>query len=401
MRTIWRMAAIVFCSASISLVACQDDDSGEPPHLVIDSAGQHHVTLMRLEQFSAPQARLNEVYRTNEHATPVEFFRVTGARFLEHGRLAVGNNGSQEILVLDSEGGLEKRIGRAGEGPGEFRDITNLDIDADGALTVYDARIRRLTTFGPGGVFSGDRRLFSPTPLVRLRPLAVMADGRLFGINWDSGDFTVLGVRRDSTPLFMFDPSGVVVDTLRVWPAQEWNFATLADGRGTMKNELGFGRTLAHAGRNGYAALGSTDSLAIAVYGLDGRVIMTVRGSGGTDRVELAELQRWQAEREKDASDARDFMRTAILETPHRETYPAFGSLHLDDQHRLWIGAYRRPGQTEQKYVVLGSNGRLWGVVEVPAGGQVLDVAADKIAILRSTDWDEEFIEVLGVQWPS
>jgi hypothetical protein len=247
--------------------------------------------------------------------------------------------------------------------------------------------------------------LASPTPYGVLRPLAVLADDRVLGIDWDSGDFTALGTKRDTTAVFVFRETGTVGDTLQLLPAREWNFATLTeDGqwRGTMRNELGFGRSLGHAGRNGYAALGSTDSLDVLVYGCDARVAMRVRGGGGGDPVGAPELERWRKDLADRASRAPlGYLKSAILQTPHRETYPAFGSLLLDDRPRLWIGMYSRPGETEQAYLVIGSDGELWGIVAVPAGGEVLDVAYNKIAIIRKTDLDEEVIEVLRVAWPT
>jgi hypothetical protein len=401
-----RVVAAVYCLAAISLMSCQRPESTDSADVVVvDSAGQYHVSLTHLQRISEPRAGLVGMYRTDGEAEPVELFRVTGARFLNDGSLAVGNNGTQEILILDSEGRLTATIGRSGEGPGEFRDISRIDVDGSGALWVYDSRLRRLTTFGSDGIVSETRRLASPTPMRSLRPLSVLDDNRVIGIDWESSDFTVLGVRRDTTPLFVFDMSGSTVDTLDVWPAQEWYFASLSeDGqwRGTMKNAVGFGLTLAHAGRSGYVALGSTDSLDVVVYGRDGQPVMKVQGSGGREELGSDELERWQLDLAERASRSpRAFLRTAILETPHRQTYPAFGSLHLDDHQRLWIGVYASPGQAEHKSIVLRADGTLWGVVPVPGAGEILDISDDKIAILGSTELDEEFIEVFRIEWTS
>jgi hypothetical protein len=406
MPALARRAAAVYCLAALSLVSCRAPASTDAAHVVVvDSAGKYHVTLTDLHGISEPRAGVVGVYRTDTQAAPVEFFRVTGARFLDDGSLAVGNNGSQEVLVLDAEGRLSARMGRSGEGPGEFREINRIDVDGSGALWVYDARLRRLTTFGADGVVSGSRQLGSPTPMTRLLPLSVLDDHRVIALDWESSDFTITGIRRDTTPLFVLDASGSVAETLGVWPAQEWHYVALSEngqGRGTMRNEVGFGLALAHAGRSGYVALGSTDSLDVVVYGRHGQPVMSVQGSGGGERVESAEIERWHADLADDASRAsRTFLRTAILETPYRETYPAFGALHLDNRQRLWIGVYPRPGQAEQRFVVLAADGTLWGVVEVPRTGEILDISDDRIAILRSTELDEEFIEVSVIEWTS
>jgi hypothetical protein len=113
------------------------------------------------------------------------------------------------------------------------------------------------------------------------------------------------------------------------------------------------------------------------------------------------ELEHWRAALEKEAARARDLLRPAILETPHRDTYPAFGSLLVDDARRLWIGAYPRPGQPELRFVVIGPDGALHGIVAVPADAEVLDAAGDRLALARRSDLDEEIIEVLRIEWPT
>jgi hypothetical protein len=83
----------------------------------------------------------------------------------------------------------------------------------------------------------------------------------------------------------------------------------------------------------------------------------------------------------------------AIYSTATGERW-AFGSLAA-------VPVYPRPGQAEQRFVVLAADGSLWGVVDVPRTGEVLDIFDDRIAILRSTELDEEFIEVLRIEWTS
>jgi hypothetical protein len=153
-------AGLTFCFVTLLLTACGRDESAQPSQVVVvDSAGHYFISLPDLERVSAPQAELEEIYRTDQEGSSVELFRVAGARFFEDGSLAVGNDGTNEILIVDPEGTLANRIGRSGEGPGEFRSIGRMDVACSGALWVYDPILLRLTTFGNDLTVTNVRRL--------------------------------------------------------------------------------------------------------------------------------------------------------------------------------------------------------------------------------------------------
>lgn len=78
------------------------------------------------------------------------------------GRILIADRGSNNLRILDLEGGLVSVVGREGEGPGEFRDLRNIasSLDetqiglSDGAnrrITVYEASGERIGDFIPDG----------------------------------------------------------------------------------------------------------------------------------------------------------------------------------------------------------------------------------------------------------
>jgi hypothetical protein len=62
---------------------------------------------------------------------------------------------SKEIHIkkFDRNGKYLKTIGRKGQGPGEFEQVTRIMIDLRKHLTAFDGKIRRLTLFSPSGDF--------------------------------------------------------------------------------------------------------------------------------------------------------------------------------------------------------------------------------------------------------
>jgi hypothetical protein len=83
---------------------------------------------------------------------------VVGAARLDDGRLAVMNAGSNELRIYDESGAFVSAHGREGEGPGEFRGATRLNLIGD-TLAVYDARLHRLSLHDKSGTYLTNRRL--------------------------------------------------------------------------------------------------------------------------------------------------------------------------------------------------------------------------------------------------
>src|SRR5690606_3047072 len=54
------------------------------------------------------------------------------------GRSAVANGGSQEIRIYGRDGAHVMTIGRAGDGPGEFRSLASVDVTAADSVVAFD-----------------------------------------------------------------------------------------------------------------------------------------------------------------------------------------------------------------------------------------------------------------------
>jgi hypothetical protein len=62
-----------------------------------------------------------------------------------------GGFAATQIWVFDRDGAFTRTIGRDGEGPGEYRLISRIDVLPGDTLLVFDARLRRRTTLAPEG----------------------------------------------------------------------------------------------------------------------------------------------------------------------------------------------------------------------------------------------------------
>lgn len=62
-----------------------------------------------------------------------------------HGRYYVYNTSAPYFWIFDSTGEAVRRVGRSGEGPGEFREITRILVAANDSLFVHDFSLGRVT----------------------------------------------------------------------------------------------------------------------------------------------------------------------------------------------------------------------------------------------------------------
>jgi hypothetical protein len=388
------LAALILCG--VPLVACRADSPqlAQQP-TVTEADGVLHVVMPPLGDIASPEWRIEQSWSTLDAGSAVDLHQVVDAVFTADGTLAVANTGTREILMLGRDGGLDLRFGRQGEGPGEFNAISKIDADAAGNVIAYDPRQARITTFGPAGEVRETRRLAPPNLVVDLMPLAFLDNGGVLAIYGDMRMFASGGVRRDTTPLFRFDASGEAADTLGLLPAQEWAYVSIPEG--SSRREVGFGRTLATAGRRGRSVVGGTDSLDISVYGATGTATMRVTGGGPPVEATGEDIEEWRRSFRDRMSQAPEEIRRGWDDPPYRPTFPAFEALMVDDAARIWIGAYVRPGETDRRWTVLDADGSVAGTLALPAAATVLDAAGNRLAVLLRSDLDEEYIVVYRI----
>ena len=67
------------------------------------------------------------------------------------GRVYVADPTAAQILVFDAAGGLLRRIGRRGEGPGEFQAPIEMAVGSGDTLRVFDNALWRVASFDSAG----------------------------------------------------------------------------------------------------------------------------------------------------------------------------------------------------------------------------------------------------------
>ncbi|MDT8341211.1 MAG: hypothetical protein RQ751_06835 [Longimicrobiales bacterium] len=114
------------------------------------------------------------------------FGRITDVALLSDGSLAVADGMRRQILRIGPTGELLNRIGRPGDGPGEYRYPWAIEALADDRVAVFDPVLWRISTFAMDGTLVGEdfpdpEPEFGQNPEVRFD-----ARGRLFNLSFSS-----------------------------------------------------------------------------------------------------------------------------------------------------------------------------------------------------------------------
>lgn len=186
-----------------------------------DTAGTSGGTLDDL----APLA-LTEERRLGDFDDPdVGFSRVSALEVGSDGLIYVTEGSVPEIRVYDGEDRVVRRIGRQGEGPGEFQFPASFGVVGD-TVWAWDQRLRRITLFDrEGRVLSTARvepvQVALPAGYASVLPWRMRPDGRFTsrasmvgGLRPDDPPTGVRPTDSIPVPLVLFDTRGQVTDTI-------------------------------------------------------------------------------------------------------------------------------------------------------------------------------------------
>ena len=83
------------------------------------------------------------------------FGSVEGVLRLEDGSVAVSDGGASKVSIYDSNGSYVASFGRAGQGPGEFRNLSRIYAHGTDSLRVLDRSTGRVSSFDVRGEYGG------------------------------------------------------------------------------------------------------------------------------------------------------------------------------------------------------------------------------------------------------
>lgn len=324
----------------------------------------------------------------------VELHQVRAAASLGDDRIVVADAGNTRILVLSPAGELLLAFGSQGDGPTEFRAVSDMAATEGDTLVVYDGLAGRTSVWLPDGTHVGTRRLPQVGGMSTWFVDALSASAYLATrYEHPSGeDLSLLG-----TPLLKVDATSDDVETLGSW-AWRYVYRYTTEGGVTAYDAPFFGQTR-------FVAVGS----AICVVPLGGLTVLVLEANGSI-RAEvplptsLRPFDRRRLEAHRDSLLDRTSERFPFQEEQLRAVFgdefpvpehdPSIAeAVAVGDQ--LWLKVVPELGATTARwYVVDPDEGSVPAQLRIPSEWKVLGGDRDGVLILRRTDFD---VEVLGV----
>lgn len=324
-----------------------------------------------------------------------EFGDIQALARLSDGSVVVADRMAGELRLFDPRGRFVRRIGRSGEGPGEFKGIASLQLLAGDSMAVYDPPLRRWTVLATSGEVLESRTFrFGDLPGVGV------------AYRHDDGDFTIVGSVLigpggepgyfDTTrPLFQFETAEERLrSTGQVPGTQSYRTKNGALGRALVL-------------RSGSVAIGSRIFVGdgrtwdIEVLARDGTTLETWRRSGvdlslSDERLRRAETHGLERVMEN-APQALARWRRLYAEVPPPASLPAYSGFLLDTEGFLWVRGYSLTGEPQAPWSVFDPSGTYLGDVPVPEGLDLKAVTARHVLGVWRDEFDVQHVRVYEI----
>lgn len=305
-------------------------------------------------------------------------------------------HGLNQIRLFRTDGTFVGEIGRAGDGPGEFRRIYQYRRLASGEWLVLGADPLSLRRLAADGDESERRTISVPIEAVNIRA-AMSGAGRVVAFeSWFPPTKPVEGSRarvvRDTVRLVALDLEGGserIGEPLGGYPwlvlRDTWNGAPLA----AVPSISAAGRTVAATDGESYV---------VQVVDLNSGSHMVVRLDEEPRGATESDLERWYADRR--AYNDRMGRRVAPPSREWRpgppESLPAYAQVLVDEVGCVWARRYRVPPADEFTWDVLDPRGLFLGRISMPGNlavyeihaGLVVGVTEDELGVGRIAAFD-------------
>ena len=387
------------------LAGCQDTtETIGVSTSVADSAGIPVVTIEG-EVSDLPLWELGPASATISGQAEPFLTRVGEVEILSDGRLVVEDNQSRQTHLFAADGTHLRVIGPRGDGPGEFRNLTELSVLGDDSLYAYDRVHDRLTVLHPE---DGVVRTLSFIEAVGPRPpLDVWA------LSPDRYALVLYDFREDDTPY----PRRGHTD-LRVYLADAVadSVAGPIDVSGEFSTELvdadapaPFSPQRVVAATGGRMVLGVGDAYDLTVVDEEFTVLRRIRWDRPRRPYSVAEIDTVRAAidvafdpagRTGALAEQMQRLREAMgADEMIPEFRPELGPVLIDADGRLWVAEFTRsgPGRTDPRsWHVLSAEGTPVGRVMLPPETR-LALPGDPLVLVRRDELDVEHIELRPV----
>lgn len=384
-------------TAALALLAIACDgrgSSGESTTLMWDTAAVPHRIASARTAAEAPRWKLAprpllEIGTAVGGDTIVTFGRVQDALRLQNGRIVIADRQASQLRIFDDGGDLSATVGRAGDGPGEFRDPRWVMECARDSVFVYDPAHDRVSVFSSAGTFSRSFHIELPRP----RPLYRLDCSRerlLVAEAWPPLTQEPEGPFETEASISLADASGNMISVLGDFPGQE----RVGNPRGSNPRVFGH-ETFVGASEDG-VYVGISSRYEIGVFSTEGELEAVFGIELPALPVTDADIERYaeeEAAREGLSGDrAREIARDLREQVP--EHFPFFDRLLVASNGDIWVRRYAKPTDETHRWDVFSDTGAYRGSLEVPGAFEPMDVGDGRVTGRWRGILDEGYVRV-------
>lgn len=371
----------------VLVAACsKGGETGVTPITQADSAGvvivSNDMRLLgsRCDVAAAPRLIIGEA----EGEEVYQLYRVFGATVLSDGRIALVNQGSQELRIYAPDGQFLSASGREGDGPGEFRNAFLLWRLPGDTIWIGDYRPWAFEVFGPSGEWV---RQVTPSPQYSNPPreLALLSDGR-FIIGEQDRSRRAPTFELDYLHILLHGSDGGLIDTLQVMPHGRWG--QTSDNPRSLWLYPWFESFAEFTGRGDRFVLGHGSEAELRVYALDPdpRLERIIRWSGLERAVRNSDVEAARQEVMDRYVDLDANRREALVaprvheDRPVAAVIPAFVSVQIGVDGAIWVEEYSMPGESPvSDWIRFDEDGLFSCRVIIPENFEVYEFGSDYI----------------------
>ena len=385
--------------AVVVLVAsCGRPDGASDAFIVVDSSGVDVASSSAPAWGANPSSRWSIADRpqldlTERGGGPAyEFYRVRDAMVRSDGSIVVANAGSSEVRVYLSVGQAMGAVGREGDGPGEYEQISRL-IKLPGDSVGVFSWPTRLTVLAPDLSFVRTQRLGDRARSPQMLQSGDLVDMEIYPsvVEYEGGSQMI----RAPIAVVRRNREGVLRDTVWQGPGYEEYMFSSGERSGAARPLLGKGP--AFAVHDDMVLVGTSDRMEYRVFDAAGNLRRIVRVSGYDLTVTADRLAAERAAYLGD--DPPPFLRDLVSQLPTPDTRPAYSDFIVDAEGYLWAGAYQSRANLAdpRAWEVFDPSGKWMGTLETPAHFTLFEIGRDYLLGSWSDELDVEHVQRLAL----
>ncbi len=370
--------------------ACADESSEVDTVLRSDSAGTTIV------ENTAPQPA---VWTTGDATLSIgvlagepeyELSGVFFGRLLDDGRIVISDGGSRELRVFSAEGVFERRMGGAGEGPGEFGYPGHIYPRGD-TLRVWDPRLRRFTDFDRESGDVIDVRNV-PGEILNAEPASMLENGDVIFMS-DQYDIPDVGFELMYTAFVRVSPGGEILDSLPSQPLARMGPLEAV----SMVGGPVFGFRAMGVGTANGLWWGLASDPELRRFDADGSLSMIVRWPAGDRTVSAADIDLYMEESIESApEESRPRRRQIVAAQGFADEFPVLEDLRTSVSGGVWAKRFIRPGhEGPEVWDVFDASGERVAAIELPRGIWILEISSESLLAVVKDELDVERVQVI------